>query len=231
MLLLLLLLLLLLQAETLSKHTLLLALCDREQLRSKDEFFVQDLIGMKAYLAGTGQLLGMVTEIYDRTGTYDTLRLRLVPTEADITKSQYRTVLVPFVDQIVPDVDKKAKQLTVDPPKGLLSPEVVTVRTLKKPYTPEQQQKLLQQLKAQQQAEQQRLALQAPQQQQQQQAKQLSSSKPTAAAVAEGQGEEVDAEEEGEEQEEEEEQQRGSALRQKLVTRRRALLRAKQAKR
>jgi hypothetical protein len=196
----------------------LLAVCDREQLRSEDEFFIQDLIGMKAYLAGTMQLLGLVTEVYDGTGTYDTLRLRLVPTESDITKSQYRTVLVPFVEQMVPHVDKRAKQLTVDPPEGLLSPEVVGVRKLKKPYTPQQQQQLLQQLRAQQEAEQQRLAQQGPQQQQQ---------KSVELPASAEQDDEGDEEEESEQRQQ---QQRGSSLRQKLVMRRRALLRAKQAK-
>lgn len=52
------------QAESLAGHKLLLALCDRETApRSKDEFFITDLVGLRATAADTQQLLGIVTEV------------------------------------------------------------------------------------------------------------------------------------------------------------------------
>jgi ribosomal 30S subunit maturation factor RimM len=62
--LLLLLLLLLPQAEALAGYKLLLALCDRESSpRGRDEFFITDLVGLKALEQGSEALLGIVTEV------------------------------------------------------------------------------------------------------------------------------------------------------------------------
>jgi hypothetical protein len=57
-------LLLLLQAELLAGSKLLLALCDRESSpRGRDEFFITDLVGLRALQQGSEQLLGIVTEV------------------------------------------------------------------------------------------------------------------------------------------------------------------------
>ncbi len=97
-------------------------------------------------MAATGQLLGEVAEVHDGTGTYDTLRIRLVPNLEDIEKSRYRTVLVPFAKEIVPTVDVQQKRLELTPPEGLL--DLMASWKLRRPYTAAQQQQLMQQLKA-----------------------------------------------------------------------------------
>jgi ribosomal 30S subunit maturation factor RimM len=210
-----------LQASTLANFTLLLALCDRERLADADEFFVQDLIGMKAYLQGSNQLIGAVTEVYDGTGTYDTLRLRLVPTAADIRGSQYRTVLVPFVEAIVPVVDKRGRRLELTPPEGLLDPAVITTTKLRKPYSPQQQEQLLQQL--------------AKQQEQQQQALAEKARQPAAAAGSSTGGDDEEDEEDEDEEEVQQTQQQASyrqrqlALRQRRLQQRRAAMAKKKS--
>ncbi|KAF8071154.1 rimM [Scenedesmus sp. PABB004] len=125
------------KAETLAGHKLLLALCDREASpRSGDEFFVTDLVGLRGLDAGSGVLLGLVTEVYDSAASYSLLRLRLAPDEADVAASRYRTVLVPFVEAMVPRVDVRRGTLALDLPDGLL--QTASARKLRRPYTPEQ---------------------------------------------------------------------------------------------
>jgi ribosomal 30S subunit maturation factor RimM len=56
--------LLLPQAELLAGSKLLLALCDRESSpRGRDEFFITDLVGLKALHSNSQELLGIVTEV------------------------------------------------------------------------------------------------------------------------------------------------------------------------
>jgi hypothetical protein len=56
--------LLLPQAELLAGSKLLLALCDRESSpRGRDEFFITDLVELKALHSGSQELLGIVTEV------------------------------------------------------------------------------------------------------------------------------------------------------------------------
>jgi ribosomal 30S subunit maturation factor RimM len=82
-------LLLLPQAQLLSGHKLLLALCDREATPGqRDEFFITDLVGLRAVASGSGVLLGVVTEVYDSSASYSLLRVRLAPTEDDIQQSR-----------------------------------------------------------------------------------------------------------------------------------------------
>lgn len=85
--------------------------------------------------------------MYDGTGSHDTLRVKLALNANDISKSQWRSVLVPFAAQVVPVVDISKQCLEIDPPEGLL--DVVNVKKLKRQYTPEQQKQLLEQLQQQ----------------------------------------------------------------------------------
>lgn len=136
----------LLQAATFAGYKLLLALCDREAApRSRDEFFITDLVGLKALNASNQQLIGIVTEVYDSSASYSLLRVRVAPNEEDISQSKYRSVLVPFVKEIVPDVDIAGGVLQMSPPEGLL--DTASRKKLRRPYTPEQQMQLRQQLK------------------------------------------------------------------------------------
>jgi 16S rRNA processing protein RimM len=70
----------------------------------EDDYHVLQLIGCKAYLVD-GDLLGEVTEVLNLPGQ-DVLSI----------KSENGEVLIPFVHQLVPIVDIKAKRMTVIPP-------------------------------------------------------------------------------------------------------------------
>jgi hypothetical protein len=134
------------QAATLAGFKLLLALCDREaRPRGRDEFFIDQLVGLKAVDDASDILIGIVTEIYEAGASYSLLRVRLAPEEADIAASKYRSVLVPFVTEMVPTVDVAGGQLRMTLPEGLL--ETASSTKLRKAYTPEQQEQLRQQLK------------------------------------------------------------------------------------
>lgn len=73
-----------------------------------DEFHDHELEGLTV-VAVDGSTLGTVSEIVHGPGG------ELLAVEAD-----GREVLVPFVRQIVPAVDRAAGTITVDPPEGLL---------------------------------------------------------------------------------------------------------------
>lgn len=83
--------------------------------------------------------------MYDNGASYSLLRLRLAPEEDDIQASRYRSMLVPFVTDMVPDVDLEGGKICVALPEGLL--ETASVTKLRKAYTPDQQQLLREQLK------------------------------------------------------------------------------------
>jgi hypothetical protein len=89
--------------------------------------------------------VGVVSEVYDASASYSLLRLRLAPEEADIAGSTFRSVLVPFVAEMVPSVDVAARVLGVLLPEGLLE-TASKPRRLRRPYTPAQQAQLRAQL-------------------------------------------------------------------------------------
>lgn len=152
------------QAAALAGHKVLLALCDREAApRLRDEFFITDLVGLKVLDSQTQHLVGIVTEVYDTSASYSLLRVRLAPTEEDIAQSKYRSVLVPFVTEFVPDVDVAGGVLQLSSPEGLL--DTASSRKLRRPYSAEQQEQLRQQLTQRTQQQQQRIQQQQQQQQ------------------------------------------------------------------
>jgi 16S rRNA processing protein RimM len=85
---------------------------DAEELTSGDpeEFHDTELVGLAAVTTG-GDPVGMVTQV--RHHGQDLLV---------IESAGGREVLVPFVAQIVPEVDVAAGRLVIDPPPGLLDP-------------------------------------------------------------------------------------------------------------
>jgi 16S rRNA processing protein RimM len=70
----------------------------------EDDYHVLQLVGCKAYLID-GDLLGEVTDVLNLPGQ-DVLSI----------KGESGEVLIPFVHQLVPVVDIKAKRMTVIPP-------------------------------------------------------------------------------------------------------------------
>jgi 16S rRNA processing protein RimM len=70
----------------------------------EDDYHVLQLVGCQAYLVD-GELLGEVTDVLNLPGQ-DVLSI----------KTESGEVLIPFVHQLVPIVDIKAKRMTVVPP-------------------------------------------------------------------------------------------------------------------
>lgn len=73
-----------------------------------DEYYDTDLIGMRAVLS-TGEDFGTVREILHLPGQ-DVVAIDRAGTE----------VLLPFVQEFVPQVDLQSRQMTVEPPPGLV---------------------------------------------------------------------------------------------------------------
>lgn len=80
------------------------------RIRTKDEYYQADLIGLVAFLKEGGEL-GTVSAVHN-FGAGDLLEVR-VPDKRE-------TLLVPFTKDAVPEVDLQAGRLVVDPPAGLL---------------------------------------------------------------------------------------------------------------
>jgi 16S rRNA processing protein RimM len=76
-----------------------------------DEFYYQDLVGLKAELED-GSEFGTVAAV-ENFGAGDVL---------EITGSAEGTVMVPFTRDVVPVVDVKAGRLVINPPDGLMDP-------------------------------------------------------------------------------------------------------------
>jgi len=75
----------------------------------EDSWYERDLVGLKAVTVG-GDEVGEVTALQSRP-TQDLLVLRL---------TDGREALVPFVAEIVPEVDLEGGRIVLDPPAGLL---------------------------------------------------------------------------------------------------------------
>ena len=76
---------------------------------SKDEYHYFDLIGLEARRGPQKTLIGYVTDLIK--GGNDLLEIELV---------EGKKVLVPFVKEIIPEIEIKEKWLLINPPPGLL---------------------------------------------------------------------------------------------------------------
>ncbi|KAK9788866.1 hypothetical protein WJX73_005336 [Symbiochloris irregularis] len=110
------------QAGALRNHRLLMLASDCHQLEDQDEFYSRELIGMQVLVQSSQQPLGVVSDVYDGTGTQNTLRIQLLEAGA--------TCLIPFVKSIVPVVDRTQGIMYITPPEGLLD---LVVRPRSKP--------------------------------------------------------------------------------------------------
>jgi len=95
-------------AEALVGRELLVPADDRPQLE-EGEFHRMDLVGLEVRLDDNTTAIGTVSDLI--SGGNDLLEIQL---------QDGRTVLVPFVDAIVPDVELEAGWLRLTPPPGLL---------------------------------------------------------------------------------------------------------------
>jgi 16S rRNA processing protein RimM len=98
------------QAEALRGYRVFVAQGDRPRLEA-DEYHVSDLINLEVYNQITGEIIGTVQDIF--VAGNDLLEIKLYhPPE--------KTILIPFVKEIVPIVNLENKRLEINPPAGLL---------------------------------------------------------------------------------------------------------------
>ena len=93
---------------------------DPEDMLEEDAWYPKDLLGLEARFAEdnmlgapAGQKVGKV--VYVIEGAQYLLKIRLAKPVDGATST-----LVPFVDQLVPDIDLENGYLTLDPPGGLI---------------------------------------------------------------------------------------------------------------
>jgi 16S rRNA processing protein RimM len=129
------------QAETLRNAKLLVKKGDRPQL-GEDEYHVSDLINLDVFNQLNGEKIGVIINVYQAGN--DLLEIKLQNTDNDIEKEEStpdltkvnrisklrkitrkknkkaKTVLIPFVKEIVPVVNLEQGFIEINPPSGLL---------------------------------------------------------------------------------------------------------------
>jgi len=95
-------------AEKIIGWNLVIPIDSRPEL-SNDEYHYFDLIGLEVRRGGKKVLIGHVTDLIK--GGNDILEIELM---------EGKKVLVPFVKEIVPEIEIKEKWLLINPPPGLL---------------------------------------------------------------------------------------------------------------
>lgn len=96
-------------AESLRNTRLLLEEDEVADDGDDDGWFEKDLLGLSVQLRD-GTVIGEVSALHTRE-VQDLLEVR---------RPDGRQVLIPFVEEIVPEVDEEAGRVVVDPPPGLL---------------------------------------------------------------------------------------------------------------
>ena len=104
---------------------------DPDEMLAEDEWYPKDLIGLEARIdeenglgVRPGLVIGKVVDVID-SPAQSLLKIRLnepvtVGTAKDGTPVVEKTTLVPFVGEIVPEIDLEEGYLTIDPPGGLI---------------------------------------------------------------------------------------------------------------
>ena len=113
-------------AEELIGTRLYILPSDRTPLRNgendenDDEFYAQELEGLRVIDQATGNEVGTVTDIVRGAGTQDLLKVEFVALDEETGIDADFYVYVPFVKEIVPLVDTKGGFMEITPPTGLL---------------------------------------------------------------------------------------------------------------
>lgn len=97
-----------------------------EDMLEADEWYPKDLIGLEARLAENnmlglepGVVVGKVVDVIEVAQWLLKIRLANPVKDADGVVVE-NSALVPFVDELVPDIDLEKGYLTLDPPGGLI---------------------------------------------------------------------------------------------------------------
>ena len=116
-------------AETFRGYQLLVAKSDRLPL-DEGEYHVSDLIGLKVYHQLTGEIVGIVEDVF--IAGHDILAVKKIAPELIETPSENinnkkqkkkkkpQAIMIPFVTDIVPVVDLEDGKIEIVPPPGLL---------------------------------------------------------------------------------------------------------------
>ncbi|MBK1988412.1 ribosome maturation factor RimM [Sphaerospermopsis aphanizomenoides BCCUSP55] len=103
-------------AENMRDCRLFVPISDRPQLE-EGEFHVIDLIGLPVFMQESGELIGTVVDLLP--SGHDLLEVKF---DANFAEDKAgKTVLIPFVMEIVPVVDLENRRVEITPPPGLLS--------------------------------------------------------------------------------------------------------------
>jgi 16S rRNA processing protein RimM len=97
-------------AEALRGCQILVPDSDRLELE-EGEFHVADLLGLSVYEQASQELIGTVNDVIP--AGHDLLEVKKVTPEG-------KTILIPFVEAIVPIVDLEQRRIEIIPPPGLL---------------------------------------------------------------------------------------------------------------
>ncbi|HEY9699283.1 MAG TPA: ribosome maturation factor RimM [Trichocoleus sp.] len=101
------------QAEQLRNALMLIPESDRPQLE-EGEFHVRDLLDLIVVDQASQETIGVVVDVLSAGN--DLLQVKLQAADPD----QPETVLIPFVEAIVPVVDLQQRRIEITPPPGLL---------------------------------------------------------------------------------------------------------------
>ncbi len=126
-------------AETLRGCKIFVLKSDKPQLE-EGEYHVSDLIDLEVYIQATGESVGVVVDVFAAGNDILEVKLHKQPPQKerkipDLSKlnrySKLRkfrprktkpfTVLIPFVEEIVPVVDLENRRIEINPPLGLLN--------------------------------------------------------------------------------------------------------------
>jgi 16S rRNA processing protein RimM len=102
------------QAERLRGRLLMIPQRERVALR-ENQYYVWELVGCAVFCRGSRQPLGEVTGV-EPTGGVELLRVQPSGSEG----AQSDEMLIPFAQEICPEVDVGARRIVIDPPEGLL---------------------------------------------------------------------------------------------------------------
>jgi 16S rRNA processing protein RimM len=111
------------QAENMRDCRFFVPISDRPELAA-GEFHVVDLLGLSVFMQSSGEFVGTVVDILP--SGHDLLEVKFDPAfiaknEELTTGKPQKTVLIPFVMEIVPVVDLETRRVEITPPPGLLS--------------------------------------------------------------------------------------------------------------
>ena len=102
------------QAERLRGRLLMIPRQERVAL-GENRYYVWELIGCAVFCRGSRQPLGEVTGV-EPTGGVELLRVHPSGSEG----AQRDELLIPFAQEICPEIDLDARRIVIDPPEGLL---------------------------------------------------------------------------------------------------------------